>query len=198
VAGTSLRLAEDGEVEAKGPQVFRGYWNNEEATREVLADDGWFNTGDVGRIEDGFLRIVGRKKELIVTAGGKNVAPEPMEDQLRAHSLISQAMVVGDNRRFIAAVVTIDEEAFDAWWPGDPNHEISVAEAVDHHDLLAEVQHAVDAVNAKVSRAESIRKFAILPKDLTVEDGEITPTLKVRRAIVAQHYEHVIDEMYAT
>lgn len=198
VAGTSIRLADDGEVEAKGPQVFGGYWKNEKATAEVLSEDGWFSTGDVGRIEDGYLRIVGRKKEIIVTAGGKNVAPEPMEDQLRAHPLISQAMVVGDNRRFVAAVVTIDEDAFDAWWPGDPDNAITVAEATDHHDLRLEVQEAVDKVNAGVSRAESIRAFAVLPKDFTVEDGEITPTMKVRRAIVAEHYEDVIDEIYAT
>ena len=198
VAGTTIRLADDGEVLAKGPQVFQGYWKNDKATAEVLTDDGWFRTGDVGRIEDGFLRIIGRKKELIVTAGGKNVAPEPMEDRLRSHSLISQAMVIGDNRRFISALVTIDEEVFDAWWPGEAGDEVKVADVVDHPDLRARVQEAIDDVNSSVSRAESIRAFAILPHDFSVDDGELTPTMKVRRAIVAKHYDGLIDGIYAS
>ena len=198
VAGTTIRLADDGEVLAKGPQVFQGYWKNDKATAEVLTDDGWFRTGDVGRIEDGFLRIIGRKKELIVTAGGKNVAPEPMEDRLRSHSLISQAMVIGDNRRFISALVTIDEEVFDAWWPGEAGDEVKVADVVDHPDLRAKVQEAIDDVNSSVSRAESIRAFAILPHDFSVDDGELTPTMKVRRAIVAKHYDGLIDGIYAS
>jgi len=195
--GTSIRIAPDGEILAKGPQIFQGYWNNEFATAETFDDDGWFKTGDIGELEDGYLRITGRKKELIVTAAGKNVAPAPLEDRIRAHPLISQAVVVGDARPFVAALITIDEEAFAAWATGVLEAS-EVAQAMDHPALLAEVQAAIDDANQSVSRAESIRKFAVLPHDLTVVNGELTPTLKVRRAVVEKAYGPVIDDLYGS
>ncbi len=197
VAGTTIRIADDGEVLAKGPQVFQGYWNNSVATAETFDEDGWFKTGDVGELDDeGYLRITGRKKELIVTAAGKNVAPAPLEDRIRAHPLISQAVVVGDNRPFVAAMVTIDEEAFAEWAAAHGHPAETVAEGAEDPALHEAVQKAIDDANSSVSRAESIRKFAILPRDLSVEDGELTPTLKVRRAIVEKSFSSVVDELY--
>ncbi|HEX6419802.1 MAG TPA: AMP-dependent synthetase/ligase [Acidimicrobiales bacterium] len=197
LAGTTIRIAEDGEILAGGPQVFQGYWNADAATAATFDAHGWFHTGDIGELDaDGFLRITGRKKELIVTASGKNVAPAPLEDRLRAHPLVSQAIVVGDNRPFVAAMLAIDEEALGEWAEehdlGDLGHEALLR----HPDLRDELQEAVDDANRSVSRAESIRSFAVLPHDLSITAGELTPTLKVRRAVIAKTYESVIEEMY--
>jgi len=199
LTGTSIRVAPDGEILAKGPQVFLGYWRNEQATSDTFDADGWFKTGDIGDLDDdGYLRITGRKKELIVTAAGKNVAPAPLEDRIRAHPMISQAVVVGDARPFVAALITIDQEAFATWATQGALGGTAVSQAVDHPALLAEVQAAIDDANQSVSRAESIRKFAVLPHDLTVVDGELTPTLKVRRAVVEKAYGPVIDDLYGS
>ncbi len=198
IAGTALRVDSHGEVQAKGPQVFRGYWRNGGETDRAFTADGWFRTGDIGVLEDGFLRITGRQKELIVTSGGKNVAPAPMEDHLRAHPLISQAIVLGDNRPFIAALLTVDEEALTTWRLQRGEGATGGGDRVNDLDLRTELQLAVDDVNATVSRPESIRAFAILPADLSIADGELTPTMKVRRAVVESHYATVIDELYAT
>jgi long-chain acyl-CoA synthetase len=197
VPGTTIRIAEDGEILAKGPQIFQGYWRNQHATDEVRTADGWFHTGDVGHLDaDGFLRITGRKKEIIVTAGGKNVAPAPLEDRLRAHALISQAVVVGDGRPFIAAMLALDEEALREW---ADDHKIEAPVTTELHGdqrLLDELQLAVDEANKSVSKAEAIRKFAVLPRDLSIEEGELTPTLKVKRAVVAKTYEAVVEGLY--
>jgi len=199
LAGTSIRIAADGEILAKGPQVFQGYWRNEQATSETFDEDGWFKTGDIGELaDDGYLRITGRKKELIVTSAGKNVAPAPLEDRIRAHPLISQAVVVGDARPFVAALITIDVEAFETWAARGDLGETAVSQATDHPALLAEVQAAIDIANQSVSRAESIRKFVVLPHDLTVVNGELTPTLKVRRMVVEKAYGPVIDDLYGS
>ncbi len=199
LAGTTIRIADDGEILAKGPQVFAGYWRNAEATAEVIDHDGWFRTGDIGELDDdGFLRITGRKKELIVTAAGKNVAPAPLEDRLRAHPLVSQAVVVGDQRPFIAALVTIDEEAFIDWIAETGLVASTVADAVDAVELRAAVRSAVDDANLSVSRAESIREFSILPRDFTIDAEELTPTLKVRRSVVHDRYRGVIDSIYTS
>ncbi|MEY4647649.1 MAG: hypothetical protein RL009_65, partial [Actinomycetota bacterium] len=180
--GTSVRIADDGEVLLGGYNLLRGYWRNPEATAEAL-QDGWFHTGDIGELDaDGFLAITGRKKELLVTAGGKNVAPAPMEDPLRANPLIGQAVVIGDQRPFIAALISLDSEMLPIWLSnngGDKN--LSVAEAAKSPLVLAEVQKAVDAVNATVSKAESIRKFSIIQTELTEESGHLTPSLKIKR-----------------
>ncbi|MGH3628572.1 MAG: AMP-dependent synthetase/ligase, partial [Sciscionella sp.] len=198
VAGVSVRIAEDNEILLAGDVVFDGYWNNPDASAEAFTD-GWFHTGDIGELDDeGYLRITGRRKELIVTAGGKNVAPAVLEDRLRAHPLISQCMVVGDQRRFIAALVTIDEDFFPDWKRshGKPDA-ASVAELSSDGELLSEVQSAVDEANHAVSHAESIRKFTILGADFTEQSGELTPSLKVRRAVVAKNYAAEIEAIYA-
>lgn len=197
LAGTSIRLGGDDEILAKGPQVFRGYWNNGAATAEVFDDDGWFRTGDIGTLDDhGFLRITGRKKELIVTASGKNVAPAPLEDQLRAHPLISQAVVVGDARPFIAALIALDADSLSAWATEQGLGDAPINQLTDNVDLVAVIQSAVDDANQSVSRAESIRKFALLPADLTIAMDELTPTLKVRRSVVEKHYAELIERLY--
>ena len=197
LAGTSIRIADDGEILAKGPQVFFGYWHNVAATQDVFDEDGWFMTGDIGELDqDGFLRITGRKKELIVTAAGKNVAPAPLEDRLRAHPLISQAVVVGDARPFVAAMITLDEEAVREWAADSHIDAGSMAELSTSEAIRAAIQDAVHDANLSVSRAESIREFRLLPTDLTIAAGELTPTLKVRRAVVEQKYSDVIEGIY--
>jgi long-chain acyl-CoA synthetase len=196
--GTSVRLGDDGEVLVKGDHVFRGYWHNEEATREVLTD-GWFHTGDLGRLDDeGVLRITGRKKELLVTAGGKNVAPAVLEDRLRSHPLVSQCMVVGDGKPFIACLVTLDAEALGPWLKGKGRSaDTPVADLVDDEELRAEIQSAVDDANKAVSHAESIRKFAVLPVDWTEEGGQITPSLKLKRSVVMEEFADDVERLYA-
>jgi long-chain acyl-CoA synthetase len=197
LAGTTIRIADDGEILAKGPQVFGGYWEAPAATAEAFDADGWFRTGDIGELDSGgYLRITGRKKELIVTAAGKNVAPAPLEDRLRAHPLISQAIVVGDQRPFIAALLALDEEALLDWAADQGLDGLVLPDLLEHADLRIELQAAVDATNRSVSKAESIRTFAVLPRDLNIDSGELTPTLKVRRMVVAKSYEYVIEEMY--
>ncbi len=195
--GNSMRIADDGELLVRGGVVFSGYWRNDQATRDAFTD-GWFKTGDLGALdEDGFLKITGRKKEIIVTAGGKNVAPAVLEDQLRGHSLISQAMVVGDAKPFIGALITIDPEAFGAW--KERNHKAagaSVADLATDPDLVAEVDAAVKHANQAVSHAESIRKFRILPVDFTEDTGELTPTMKVKRNVVAEKFASDIESIY--
>lgn len=195
--GVSVRIAEDGEVLIKGGHIFQGYWKNETATAEALEPDGWFHSGDIGTLdEEGFLSITGRKKELIVTAAGKNVAPAVLEDRLRAHAIVSQCLVIGDAQPFIAALVTIDEEALPAWAASNDKPSDRLADLIDDPDLVGAVQAAIDDANKAVSRAESIRTFRILPGDLTIEGGELTPTLKVKRAVVAKKYDSVIDDIY--
>jgi long-chain acyl-CoA synthetase len=193
-----MRVNDDGELLVKGGVVFGGYWRNQEETDAVFSDD-WFHTGDLGAIdENGFLTIVGRKKEIIVTAGGKNVAPALLEDRLRAHPLISQAMCVGDQQPFIAALITIDPEAFAGWKERNGKDAgASVGDLTDDPDLLAEVELAVKDANQAVSKAEAIRKFRILPVDFTEDTGELTPTLKVKRKVVAEKYASDIDALYA-
>ncbi|MGZ8801375.1 MAG: long-chain fatty acid--CoA ligase, partial [Mycobacterium sp.] len=195
--GNSMAVANDGELLVQGGVVFEGYWRNETATNDAIVN-GWFHTGDLGSIDDeGFLSIVGRKKEIIVTAGGKNVAPAILEDQLRAHPLISQAMAVGDAKPFIGALIAIDTEAFQVW---KQHHgkaaTASVADLVDDPDLVAGIDLAVKNANQAVSKAEAIRKFRILPVDFTVLTGELTPTLKVKRNVVADKFAAEIEALY--
>ncbi|WP_031467691.1 AMP-dependent synthetase/ligase [Sciscionella sediminilitoris] len=198
IAGTSVRIAEDGEVLVKSDVVFRGYWGNEEASATALTDR-WFHTGDLGSIDsEGFLRITGRKKELIVTAGGKNVSPAVLEDGLRAHPLISQCMVVGDKQPFIAALITIDEEFLTGWKSRhgkDPN--AKVGDLIDDPELNKELQEAVDQANTAVSHAESIKKFRVLPNDFTIDSGELTPSLKLRRGVVTDIRAEDIKAIYS-
>ncbi len=196
--GNSMRINDDTELLVSGGVVFGGYWHNQAETDAVFTD-GWFHTGDLGAIDDqGFLTIVGRKKEIIVTAGGKNVAPALLEDRLRAHPLISQAMVVGDAQPFIAALITIDPEAFPGWKQRNgKDANATVGDLAEDPDLVAEVDLAVKDANQAVSHAESIRKFRILPVDFTEDTGELTPTLKVKRKVVAEKFASDIDALYA-
>lgn len=195
--GNSMAIADDGELLVRGGVVFGGYWRNEQASQEAIVN-GWFHTGDLGSIDDdGFLSIVGRKKEIIVTAGGKNVAPAVLEDQLRAHPLISQAMAVGDAKPFIAALIAIDPEAFDVWKQHHgKNASASVEDLATDSDLVADIDVAVKNANQAVSKAEAIRKFRILPVDFTVLTGELTPTLKVKRKVVADKFAAEIEALY--
>ncbi|HEX4099941.1 MAG: AMP-binding protein [Pseudonocardiaceae bacterium] len=197
--GVTIRIDDDGEVLIKSPGVLRRYWHNDQVTQEALID-GWFHTGDLGELdEDGFLRITGRKKEIIVTATGKNVSPAALEDRIRAHRLISQCMVLGDKQRFIAALITLDAEALPAW-RAERNKPAgsSAADLIDDPDLRAEVQRAVDDANKTVSRAEAIRKFCILPGDFTEAGGQLTPSLKVKRVVVAKEFAAEIESLYAS
>ncbi len=195
--GTAVRVAEDGELLFQGGQVFAGYWHDDAATAEAKESDGWFHTGDVGEVDDeGFVRITGRKKEILVTAGGKNVAPAVLEDRLRAHALVDQCIVVGDGKPFIAALVTIDPETFPAW-AEQHGRSGSVEALVDDPDLRAEVQVAVDDANRAVSKAEAIRKFAILPTQWTEEGGQLTPSLKLKRNVVMRESHEDVEALYS-
>jgi long-chain acyl-CoA synthetase len=193
--GVAIKIADDGEILLRGPNVFLGYWHNDAATAEVLDPEGWFGTGDVGGLdEEGFLQVTGRKKELIVTAGGKNVAPAVLEDRLRASPLISQCVVVGDGRPYIACLITLDEEGLEFW---RKQHGLAAdADVTDNPELTVDIQAAVDEANKAVSRAESIRRFRVLPSDFTEENGYLTPSLKVRRNLVIKDFAADIEALY--
>ncbi|MBG6064017.1 AMP-dependent synthetase/ligase [Micromonospora ureilytica] len=196
--GVTVRIEDDGEILISGELVFQGYWRNETATAETISADGWFRTGDLGQLDsDGYLSITGRKKELIVTAGGKNVAPAVLEDLVRAHPLISQCVVVGDRKPFIAALVTVDEEALPTWLEnaGLPL-DTSIEQLREHEGLRKEIQAAVDTANQAVSKAEAIKVFRVLPHDFTEATGELTPSLKVKRQVVHKTYAAEIADIY--
>jgi len=194
--GNAVRVAEDGELLFVGGQVFTGYWRNDEATAEVLEQRGWFHTGDVGEIDDeGFVRITGRKKEILVTAGGKNVAPAALEDRIRAHPLVDQCLVVGDGRPFIAALMTLDRETLPAWAERH-GKKAEVRHLVDDPDLRAEIEQAVEEANKSVSKAESIRKFRVLADEWTEEGGQLTPSLKLKRNVVLREARDEVAALY--
>ncbi|HEY0215736.1 MAG TPA: AMP-binding protein, partial [Cellulomonas sp.] len=194
--GTAVRIAADGEVEVRGPQVFGRYHRNQVATDEAL-HDGWFRTGDLGSLDDdGFLRITGRKKEIIVTAGGKNVAPAVLEDRLRSHPLISQVVVVGDGRPFIGALVTLDAEGLPGWCAARARPELTVDRARTDPEVIASIDKAVERANKAVSRAESIRRYRILDRDLTIAAGYLTPKLSVRRTHVLKDFATDVEAIY--
>ena len=196
VEGTSVRLDDKGEVEVAGRLLFDRYWNNEEATAEAISD-GWFNTGDLGTLDDdGYLKIIGRSKELIVTAGGKNVAPGPLEDEIRKHRLIGNAVVLGEGRRFISALVTVDPDELKKWAAENDKEGQTPQQLVADKGLRAEVQYAIDDANALVSHAEGIKKFTVLPKDFSEDGGELTATMKVKRHVVEEKYADEIAEIY--
>jgi long-chain acyl-CoA synthetase len=198
--GVSIRTVGDGEIQIKGSNVFPGYWHNDTASREALDPDGWLHTGDTGALDDeGFLRVTGRTKELIVTAGGTNVAPAVLEDRIRANPLVSECMVIGDGRPYVAALVTLDAQALQFWKQqhGRPA-DATPGDLADDPELIAEIQRAVDDANKAVSRAESIRRFRILPADFTEASGQLTPSLKVRRNVVAKDYATDIEALYSS
>ncbi|WP_152193046.1 AMP-dependent synthetase/ligase [Georgenia satyanarayanai] len=197
--GTRVAIAEDGQVLVKGDHVFRGYHDNPEATAQAFTEDGWFITGDLGQLDsDGYLRITGRKKEIIVTAGGKNVAPAVLEDRLRGHPLVSQVVVVGDGRPFIGALVTLDEDMLPGWLANHDLPAMNVEQAATDERVLAALDRAVTRANEAVSRAESIRKITVLTTDFTMENGYLTPSQKVKRAKVLDDFEREINTIYGT
>lgn len=194
--GVAVRVADDGELLVRGPQVFAGYWNDEAGTAETRDEHGWVSTGDLGEIDDeGFVRIIGRKQEILVTAGGKNVAPARLEDLLRAHPLVDQALVVGDGRPYVAALLTLDPETLPAW---AEQHGLApdAWRLADDPTLRAELQRAVDQANASVSRAESVREFAVLGEQWTEEGGQLTPSLKLRRQVLLRAHRDDVDALY--
>ncbi|MGN9810234.1 AMP-dependent synthetase/ligase [Micromonospora sp. BQ11] len=196
-AGVQIRVADDGEIQAHGDVVFPGYWNNPDATQATFTSDGWLRTGDLGSLDaDGFLRVTGRTKEIIVTAAGKNVAPPPIEEAVRAHPLVSQCMLVGDGRPYVAALITIDEQQWQRWRTRHGRPDATVADMRDDAALRQEIQTAVDRANEAVSHAEQVKTFRILSGDFTEADGELTPTLKVKRDVVAQRYADDIEVLY--
>ena len=182
--GIDVATADDGEILIKGPTVFAGYYNDEEATRAVLPGDGWLHTGDVGTIdEDGFLTVTDRKKDIIVTAGGKNVSPQNIENLLKGIPWVSQALVVGDRRPYVAALITLDEE--------------EVAKLDGGEDVTELVRRAVDEINAELARFEQVRRFEILDRDFSAEENEVTPTLKLKRRVVEEHFAPQLEKLYS-
>jgi long-chain acyl-CoA synthetase len=195
--GCEVKIAEDGEILVKGPNVFQGYYKNEQATRETIVD-GWLHTGDIGEVdEDGFIKITGRKKDIIITAGGKNITPANLENEIKQHPLVSQCVVVGDRKPYLVALVTLDPEEAVAYaqehgLPEDPER------LAANPDVLQAIEDHVAKINEKFARVEQVKKIAILPRDLTQEGGELTPTLKVKRAVVAAKHEQEIEQLYAS
>lgn len=196
--GVGLKIAEDGEILVKGINVFAGYWKKPEATAEVMEGE-WFRTGDIGALDDdGFLTITGRKKEIIVTAGGKNVAPAALEDPIRANPIIGQVVVVGDKKPFVSALVTLDSEMLPVWLNNNElDAQMSLTEAAQHPTVLAEVQRAIDSANSRVSRAESIRKFTVLATEFTEASGHLTPKMSIKRHVITTDFADVIEGMYS-
>ncbi len=195
--GCEVKIADDGEILVKGPNVFQGYYKNEEATRETIVD-GWLHTGDIGEIDsDGFIKITGRKKDIIITAGGKNITPANLENEIKQHPLVSQCVVVGDRKPYLVALVTLDPEdaityAKENGLPEDPE------QLAANSDVLKAIEEHVATINQKFARVEQVKKVAILPRDLSQESGELTPTLKVKRAVVASKHEDEIEQLYAS
>jgi len=196
--GTGVRIESDGEVLLKGPHVFAGYWNNEAATSEAMTTDGWFRTGDIGELDgEGYLRITGRKKELIVTAGGKNVAPAVLEDRLRANPIISQCVVVGDNKPYIGALITLDPDALPQILAANNIESAPMSQLIENADVRGLVQKAVNAANEAVSNSEAIKRFVILPEDLTIDNGYLTPKMSIRRHLIVQDFAADIEGLYS-
>jgi len=195
--GVELRLAADGELQVRGGLVMRGYYKEPAKTAETIDADGWLSTGDIAAVDaDGYYTIVDRKKELIITAGGKNISPANLEGLLKAHSLIGQACVIGDNRAYLTALIVLDGQNAPAWAAARGMAGQAIAELAAHPEVAAEVARAVAAVNERVSRVESIRKWTILPGEWTAESEELTPTLKLKRRVIVHKYAAAIEAMY--
>lgn len=196
--GNAVKIAEDGEILGKGVCVFPGYRNRPEVNAESFTEDGWFRTGDVGSLdEEGYLTITGRKKEILVTAAGKNVSPAQLEDQIRADAIVSQVVVVGDNKPFVAALITLDPETLPQWLDrqGIPA-DTPMGELIRDQRVIDHIQSAVDKANDTVSRAESIREFRLLEQDFTIESGHLTPSLKIKRPAVMNDYADEVEALY--
>lgn len=198
VADVEVRVAEDGELQVRGPIVFLGYLQEDGSIAPATDSDGWFATGDIGTIdEDGFVTITDRKKELIITAGGKNIAPTSIESLLKEHLLIGQAVAIGDDRPYVTALIVLDDEMAPAWAAARGIEAANVAELAGHPEVRAEIDRAVEAANARLARAEQVKKYHLLSKAWTPESGELTPTLKLKRRVINQRYGSDIEALYA-
>jgi long-chain acyl-CoA synthetase len=196
--GCEVRIAEDGEILVKGPNVFQGYYKNDEATRETLKD-GWLHTGDLGEMDaEGYIKITGRKKDIIITAGGKNITPANIEAEIKQSPLVSQCVVVGDRRPYLVALVTLDADEVAKLAKEDPDVPEDPDLWADNDKVRGEVDDRIEKVNEKFARVEQVKKFAILPRDLSQEGGELTPTMKVKRAVVAEKYADQIEKLYSS
>jgi long-chain acyl-CoA synthetase len=192
------KIADDGELLVRGPSVMQGYWNLPEKTAEVFNDEGFFHTGDIAEIDDdGFIRITDRKKDLIVTAGGKNVAPQPIENELKRSPLIDNTVLIGDQRPFIIALISPSEEGLETWKVANGLEDQSTEQLSSHPKLLAEYEKVINETNDGLARYEQVKKFAVLPLMLSIESGHLTPTLKVKRRVVEKDHQELIDELYA-
>jgi long-chain acyl-CoA synthetase len=192
--GVEIRIADDGEILVRGPNIFQGYYKNEEATSETLVD-GWLHTGDIGEIDaDGYVKITGRKKDIIITAGGKNITPANLEAEIKQHPLVSQCVVIGDRRPYLVALVTLDPEEAAKF---AEEHELSADALAESAEVRAALEKHIEEINRKFARVEQVKKFRILPRDLSQEGGELTPTLKVKRNVVADKYAAEIEALYA-
>jgi long-chain acyl-CoA synthetase len=193
--GVEIKIADDGEILVKGPNVFQGYYKNPEATAETIVD-GWLHTGDIGEIDpDGFIKITGRKKDIIITAGGKNITPANLEAEIKQHPLVSQCVVIGDRRPYLVALVTLDPET-SAAYAKEEGLPSDLAELAKSEKVRASIQAHLDQVNEKFARVEQVKKFEILPQDLSQEGGELTPTMKVKRNVVADKYSGEVEKLY--
>jgi long-chain acyl-CoA synthetase len=194
--GCEIKIAEDGEILVKGPNIFQGYYKNEEATREALKD-GWLHTGDLGEIdEDGYVKITGRKKDIIITAGGKNITPANLEAEIKQHPLVSQCVVIGDRRPFLIALITLDPEEA-AKFAQEHDLPADSAALAENQAVRDSIQAHIDEVNEKFARVEQVKRFTILPQDLSQEGGELTPTMKVKRNVVAEKYDDEVERLYS-
>jgi len=196
--GIELRVADDGEVLVRGPLLMRGYYKDPDLTAQTIDADGWLHTGDIGKLDaDGYLKITDRKKELIITSGGKNISPALIEYELQRHPLIGQACAIGDRRNYVTALIVLDPEVAPAWAGAHGIQSSSLAELAAHPEVLAEIERGVAAANSHLARVEQVRRFQVLPNEWTAETGELTPTLKRRRRVIVDRYAPEIDQLYA-
>jgi long-chain acyl-CoA synthetase len=197
IAGVEVRIARDGEILTRGPHVMRGYYNNEQATKEAISEDGWFSTGDIGVLEDGYLRITDRKKDIIVTAGGKNIAPQPIENMLKTNKYVSQAVMLGDKRKFPVVLIVPDWDQLEKWAARNQIVWTSRAELMNMPTIQAKVEKEVKEQLKGLASYEMPKKVKLIEHDFSIERGELTPTLKVKRRVIDQTYKAQIDELYA-
>ena len=196
VPNMETRIAEDGELEVRGPSVFIGYWQNEEATKSEFTEDGWFKTGDIGKIEDGFLSITDRKKEVIKTSGGKMVAPQPIENKLKANGLVAQAALIGDKKKFISVLISPNFQNLESWAKQNGVATEDRAALVSDPKVQKAYSEIVKNVNGSLAPYEAIKKIGVVPEEWSIEDGELTPSMKLKRRVILEKYKSQIEKFY--